>query len=124
MDNQPTETLSAGAKQMKKEIAQLKAQLASLTASPSKDAAKKKQVNRIETKTNTDKVVPAHGEKAPKRPKPWYCFNCGEDGHISSACSGQLNSTLVDVKRKELGEKQRAWDKVNGVSDSAHLNQN
>lgn len=44
------------------------------------------------------------------RPRPWYCFNCGENGHIATACSDPANPSLVAEKRKQLGEKQREWE--------------
>lgn len=46
------------------------------------------------------KPVPA------KRPKPWYCFRCGEDGHIANNCNDPPNPTLVSTKRKELKDRQ------------------
>lgn len=47
------------------------------------------------------------------KPRPWYCFNCGEDGHISSSCSNPANPTLVEQKKKELRKKQQAWNTKN-----------
>lgn len=46
------------------------------------------------------KPVPA------KRPKHWYCFRCGEDGHIANNCNDPPNPTLVSTKRKELKDRQ------------------
>lgn len=47
------------------------------------------------------------------KPKPWYCFNCGEDGHVSSSCTNAANPTLVEQKRKQLRKKQQAWNTKN-----------
>lgn len=46
------------------------------------------------------------------RPKPWYCFRCGEDGHIKPQRENEPNSPLVALKRKQLKDKQIAWDKT------------
>uniref|UniRef100_A0A8C9WUR8 CCHC-type domain-containing protein n=1 Tax=Sander lucioperca TaxID=283035 RepID=A0A8C9WUR8_SANLU len=56
------------------------------------------------------------------KPKPWYCFTCGEDGHIASACDNEPNSVLVTTKRKQLKEKQRLWESQNPSADqSPHM---
>lgn len=44
------------------------------------------------------------------KPKPWFCFRCGEDGHIAPSCSNPENASLVNEKRKQLKQKQQAWD--------------
>lgn len=56
------------------------------------------------------------------KPKPWYCFRCGEDGHISSTCNNIPNPALVQAKKAELREKQRAWEAQNGSSTTHQLN--
>lgn len=47
------------------------------------------------------------------KPRPWYCFNCGEDGHISTFCTNDPNPTLVTEKRRQLEERQRVWEQQN-----------
>uniref|UniRef100_A0A8C7WXI8 CCHC-type domain-containing protein n=1 Tax=Oryzias sinensis TaxID=183150 RepID=A0A8C7WXI8_9TELE len=39
------------------------------------------------------------------KPKPWYCFNCGEDGHVSSTCTNRANPILVQQKKTLLHHK-------------------
>lgn len=67
---------------------------------------------------------PAQSKSAPRqssrpspqptsKPKPWYCFNCGEDGHLSSSCTNAANPTLVEQKKKLLRKKQQAWNTKN-----------
>ncbi|RXN14872.1 zinc finger CCHC domain-containing 12-like protein [Labeo rohita] len=56
------------------------------------------------------------------RPKPWYCFRCGEDGHIKPQCEAEPNPSLVASKREPLREKQLSWDIENGVLKPDHLN--
>uniref|UniRef100_A0A8C1SFS8 CCHC-type domain-containing protein n=1 Tax=Cyprinus carpio TaxID=7962 RepID=A0A8C1SFS8_CYPCA len=45
------------------------------------------------------------GEKASEylqRPKAWFCFKCGNDGHLARQCENPPNKLLVDQKYKEL----------------------
>jgi len=56
------------------------------------------------------------------KPKPWYCFKCGEDGHITSTCDNMPNPTLVQAKKAELREKQRAWETQYGSLTTPQLN--
>ncbi|XP_046697995.1 zinc finger CCHC domain-containing protein 12-like [Silurus meridionalis] len=56
------------------------------------------------------------------KPKPWYCFHCGEDGHIVATCENAPNPTLVASKRKLLRERQVAWETRGGSSNPVPLN--
>lgn len=114
--NQPPEMM-----QIQKQIADLQAQIATLLyfkegKSDSNKAAKKKVKPKRELPA--ERQTPATPASTAKRPKPWYCFRCGEDGHIVSGCSNPPNPTLVEAKRKELKEKQQARDKINSSSDT------
>lgn len=55
------------------------------------------------------------------RPRPGYCFHCGEDGHLAVNCENEPNPRKVEEKRRELRERQARWDLQN-VSNSKHLN--
>lgn len=55
-------------------------------------------------------------KKQTNRPRPWYCFNCGEDGHIAPVCTDRANSALVAEKKKKLEEKQQLWDAQNRLN--------
>lgn len=55
------------------------------------------------------------------RPRPGYCFHCGEDGHLAVNCENDPNPRKVDEKRRELRERQARWDLQN-VSNTKHLN--
>lgn len=50
------------------------------------------------------------------RPRPSYCFRCGEDGHIAVNCENDPNPAKVESKRHELRGKQAQWDLKNRVA--------
>ncbi|XP_023813238.1 zinc finger CCHC domain-containing protein 12-like [Oryzias latipes] len=108
---------------LKKQIANLQSHLASLkNKKDSNSKVKSKSTNSTKTKVppeslKTPKPQPSEQKSEPhprNRPKPWYCFRCGEDGHIKPQCENEPNSPLVAEKKKLLRDKQIAWDKVNG----------
>lgn len=57
--------------------------------------------------------------KVPGMPRPWFCFKCGEDNHISAHCSNEPNPTLVRKKNAELREKQDKFLAQQAVSPFA-----
>ncbi|KAL6460800.1 hypothetical protein MHYP_G00307660 [Metynnis hypsauchen] len=116
--------LSSETKMMKKQIAALQAQLAGLKASEKPPPAQvmskvsKSQEKKSKPKdASNNQLQPNAGKSDRQRPKLWYCFNCGEDGHIAFSCSNEPNSVLVNVKKGELRKKQRIWD-VQNATDS------
>ncbi|KAL1270862.1 hypothetical protein QQF64_029878 [Cirrhinus molitorella] len=52
------------------------------------------------------------------RPRPGYCFRCGDDGHIAVNCENDPNPAKVDSKRQQLREKQAQWDLKNKDASS------
>ncbi|XP_074531309.1 uncharacterized protein LOC141794744 [Halichoeres trimaculatus] len=128
----PEQSQSTEIETLKKQLADLSAQLSSITAAesqkqkPSKPSKVKSPVSsaKVEThlakrKVTTQKSSPS---KPSSKPRPWYCFQCGEDGHIVSACDNEPNPSLVAAKKKQLRERQAAWEASNAHSDKAHLN--
>lgn len=99
---------------MEKQMAQLQAQLATLKASMDESSAKATtktfKSKKSKPKEPAEKPPQQNVGKSNKRPRPWYCFNCGEDGHIAPSCSNEPNPVVVEAKRKELREKQRLWE--------------
>ncbi|XP_051974162.1 zinc finger CCHC domain-containing protein 18-like [Xyrauchen texanus] len=81
--------------ELKKQIAELKEQLTSLTLPKSRKTVKPKH------KTSPSPSTPEFIAKPPfkstggpvtkSRPRPGYCFRCGEDGHISVTCENSPN---------------------------------
>ncbi|KAK0138860.1 Zinc finger CCHC domain-containing protein 12 [Merluccius polli] len=115
--------------QIQKQIVDLQAQIAVLST-PKRDPpifqkpAMKKEKERQKEKPLTKKTPnpePTSETKAAtvkQRPKPWYCFRCGEDGHIATSCNDPPNPTLVAAKRNLLKEKQQAWERDNPTPKS------
>lgn len=129
--------------QLQSQLIQLKTQKAESHASSSDGvvADLKKQVTELQsqftsirtqkpstTKTNVTKFNAKHAtnskasEHPSNRPKPWYCFQCGEDGHIASVCPNEPNPSLVAAKKTQLKEKQSLWDGQDDKASSQRLN--
>lgn len=113
-------TLTTETQELKKQIAKLQSQLASFTAKPKthknfsmQEAANKQDKKKTGT-VGAASVTPV-SKKPTGRPRPWYCFSCGEDGHVASSCTSEPNPALVTTKRKLLREKQLQWDSRNST---------
>ena len=115
---------------LKKHIADLSAQVNSLKTESQNQRQPKQSKTKCQT---TNAKVEAHPlkKKAPTtqafaktsaKPRPWYCFQCGEDGHIASSCENEPNPSLVAIKKKQLKEKQASWGTTNNTSNESHLN--
>lgn len=48
------------------------------------------------------------------RPRPGYCFRCGDDGHLAVNCENPANPPKVEEKRLKLREQQHQWDMLHG----------
>lgn len=53
--------------------------------------------------------VQVHHQASRPEPKAWFCFKCGENGHIARQCENAPNKDLVDKKYKELRATQQEW---------------
>lgn len=114
---------SAENQKMKKQIADLQSQLAALKASKAQEQGGARPKSKTQKPKDPKQQTPQQfAGKANKKPRPWYCFNCGEDGHISPSCGNEPNAAFVEAKQKELREKQRAWEELNAVSSTPSLN--
>jgi len=106
-----------------KQVASLQRQLASFTTQKKKGtnkdgAAEKSQSQTSDNNNATSNLQNQTKMKQKNRPRPWYCFNCGEDGHISPSCTEAANPALVAEKKRQLEEKRRIWE----TKTSPHLN--
>lgn len=59
---------------------------------------------------------PKHTEIRTNRPRPWYCFRCGDDGHLAINCESPPNPSRVEEKRRKLRERQAEWDFQQGLA--------
>ncbi|RXN02980.1 zinc finger CCHC domain-containing 12-like protein [Labeo rohita] len=129
-ESEPSESsdvlsIASETKELKKQIASLQSQLARLTTNPGAvkkttppvKAQKNSVTERKPQKINVETAAIEMGKQAEK-PRSWYCFKCGQDGHIVS-CNSEPNPKLVAEKRKLLKETQSKWESQNAVMKEA-----
>ncbi|KAL0204566.1 hypothetical protein M9458_002584, partial [Cirrhinus mrigala] len=117
-ESEPSDVLliASEIKELKKQLASLQSQLARLTANPGAvkkttppvKAQKNSVTERKPQKLNVETTATDMGKQAEK-PRPWYCFKCGKDGHIAVSCNCEPNPKRVAEKRKLLKERQSKW---------------
>lgn len=113
--------------QLQKQIIDLQAQIAALSY-PKDKPPNKPQTGKQKSKPKQKEPANAEAQSekpvtATKKPKPWYCFQCGEDGHIASSCNDPPNTALVNAKKKVFQERLQAWKKANPTADDPPLNE-
>ncbi|XP_023806179.1 zinc finger CCHC domain-containing protein 18-like [Oryzias latipes] len=108
--------------ELKKQVTDLKNQLINLTSQTEKKAKAAKASVKTPIKPKPSEKNSVTSQASSVRPKPWYCFQCGEDGHIASTCSNNPNPALVAAKKKQLREKQSVWDSQHGQDCTLTLN--
>lgn len=112
-------------RRLEKEVAELRKQVASLT--------QKDKPKIIETETNPSNPIratsssdcliasaanPRPAPKASTYPKPWFCFKCGQDGHIAANCDHEANPALVRKKNAELRVRREKYQEKQVASQS------
>lgn len=109
---------------LEKEVAELRKQIASLTQ---KEKCDKKETDtshgpmRTQSSAHSDCLIasavnPRPAPKAPTYPKPWFCFKCGQDGHIAAKCDSEANPALVRKKNSELKVRRDNYQMTQGAS--------
>lgn len=110
--------------ELKRQVTELQSQLTSMKpqTQPKTKANVAKLCAKRPTKQKESEPPSTAAQRPSTRPKPWYCFQCGEDGHVASSCPNDPNPSLVTAKRKQLKEKQSLWDIQNGAARPQSLN--
>ncbi len=111
------------------ELEELKTQIAELTVQVAASSAQRNQPERSPhlrsslSRSNFNEVCRKENESTPKytemrsnSPQPWYCFRCGEDGHLAANCENPPDPSRVEEKRRKLKERQAEWDLQNGTA--------
>ena len=98
---------------LKKQLAELKLQLSTKNSKKHRKseaaAAQSQDQPTHQAEAQTHQVTPK------PQPRAWFCFRCGEDGHIAKACENRINKAAVDLKYKELKVKQDEWRARHGL---------
>lgn len=120
-------TLSTITKELSKQVAEIQSQLVKLTKPPKTKPPKPKSEPSVrpKEKQNSERKIKEPAEQSQTQnmpPKPWYCFQCGEDGHVKPNCESEPNPALVSEKRKLFKEKLRKWEAENPTVASEQLN--
>ena len=114
--------------QLKKQVAALQSQLENLKKAKTEKKDKSANSKVATDNEQTTKAKSKKPEKQPtssrnsNKPRPWYCFQCGEDGHIKPSCENEPNPSLVAAKRKLLNDRQLQWEAQPASSDEDQLN--
>ena len=99
--------------QLAKQLADIQTQLNALTAAQSA-SAKSNPGSKFSQPSHTSRAAPRPSHRSSSSgPKPGYCYNCGEDGHIKPHCDNDPNPSLVAAKKRQFSEKQKKWQRTN-----------
>ena len=117
-DSDEEKGMSATLKALTKQMAAIQTQLAALTANQqsAKGSSSQKPTstnNKPHTKkpnATAKQPVQSTQSKSSHKPKPGYCFRCGNDGHIKPQCDQHPNPELVAEKRKQFNSKCQKWE--------------
>ncbi|XP_055079100.1 zinc finger CCHC domain-containing protein 18-like [Periophthalmus magnuspinnatus] len=104
----PRDPLTTITQQLTKQLADIQKQLALLTAAQASP--------RQSTPSKSTHASKPGNPSRNSGPKPGYCFQCGEDGHIKSNCDNDPNPSLVAAKKRQFNQKQQKWQKSSNQS--------
>lgn len=120
---QPVDTIpkkSDTSSKLEKEVAELRKQVAQLVQ-------KGKEEFKLEPPSSSaSKETPLQSESLAVRitnsstqPRPWFCFKCGEEGHIAANCPNEPNPGLVRRKNAELRDRRSKFWAQQGNRDTS-----
>lgn len=92
---------------LRKQVAELKLQLG--TEKPKRQRQSGAESTDRPKQDTPRAEVQEHQVARKSTAKAWFCFRCGEDGHIARMCENQIDKAAVDRKYKELKAKQDEW---------------
>lgn len=104
--------------ELKRQVIELKAQMVTMEAQKgqmqktmgSRGNFENSRFRQVESKEFRQSPMNLVGAS---RPRPGYCFHCGEEGHIAVHCENDPDPSKVARKRSWLREKQAQWDLQN-----------
>ncbi len=90
--------------ELKNQIAELKVQVAASGAqrnqperSPHlRSSLSRSNFNEVSRKENER---PRYTEMRSNRPRPWYCFRCGDNGHLAANCENEPDTSRVENRK-------------------------
>lgn len=111
---------------LKKEVAELRKQVASLTQKGKCETPEYASSNPIRNTNSVqgDCLIASAANvrptlKTPTYPKPWFCFKCGQDGHITAKCDNEGNPALVRKKNAELRARRENYQVAQGTTQQS-----
>lgn len=113
---------------LKKQVADLSAHISGMTIEGRSQKPKKQKAKSLASNVNVEAQIwkknlasPSYPTvKATTKPRPRYCFQCGEDGHVASACENPPNSSLV-AEKKETTEREAGCLECSGAKTTFKL---
>lgn len=111
-EERKVDALTSITQQLAQQLADIQKQLASLTSQKKKQPSVS-EPSPVSKFSETWKNSKPTSRSSHKVPKPGYCYNCGEDGHMKTQCDNAPNPSLVATKKKQFSEKQKKWQRSN-----------
>uniref|UniRef100_A0A3P9LM99 CCHC-type domain-containing protein n=1 Tax=Oryzias latipes TaxID=8090 RepID=A0A3P9LM99_ORYLA len=107
-EEEKVDALTNITQQLAQQLADIQKQLRALTAGRT---SRNQSATYQSIPAKNSKPIRTPHKSSSAGPKPGYCYNCGEDGHIRPDCNNDPNPTLVAMKKKQFSEKQKRQQK-------------
>ncbi|KAL3992407.1 methyl-CpG-binding domain protein 2 [Sarotherodon galilaeus] len=96
---------------LKKEVVRLRKQISVMSVNPSKGVAVPSP------RHHGSPTHPQRGARTPRDPSHFFCYRCGEDGHVSTKCKAPENYPKVIQKFIQAQRKQGESNKTPSLED-------